>query len=189
MNAFIEEWKDIYLSAIEIFSKSAVSKEKIIRTISDTLQHCSSLNSKCAMDLIKLLEELGKFSITAMELKKVLWLLREEENFDYRKQLLQVYGDLTTVDHSIQFFKIFFRQSLASISLHNMSNTGVCNEFLDIQIDTDGITVPDIRKWITSGAYGFIFHGWVKLYDTIAPNVNNIRSTENKCFRRIVLRY
>lgn len=42
------------------------------------------------MDLIKLLEELGKFSISSMELKNVMWLLREEENFDYRKQLLQV---------------------------------------------------------------------------------------------------
>lgn len=75
----------------QIFSKSVVAKERIIRTISQTLQHCSALNGKCAMDLIKLLEELGKFSVTAMELKKILWLLREEENFDYRKQLLQVY--------------------------------------------------------------------------------------------------
>lgn len=80
-------------------------------------------------------------------------------------------------------------QSLASISLHNMSNSTVCNEFLDIQIDTDGITVPDIRKWVTSGAYGFIFHGWVRLNDTIGPDYQNMRSSENKCFRRIVLRY
>lgn len=75
---------------ITIFSKSVVSKERLIKTISQTLQHCSALNAKCAMDLIKLLEELGKFSISAMELKDILWLLREEENFDYRKQLLQV---------------------------------------------------------------------------------------------------
>lgn len=81
----------MYIGSPNSSSKSVVSKEKLIRTISQTLQHCSALNAKCAMDLIKLLEELGKFSITAMELKKILWLLREEENFDYRKQLLQVY--------------------------------------------------------------------------------------------------
>lgn len=70
-----------------------------------------------------------------------------------------------------------------------MPNATVCNEFLDIQIDTDGITVPEIRKWITSGAYGFIFHGWIRLNDTIGHDINNTRSSENKCFRRIILRY
>lgn len=141
------------------------------------------------MDLIKLMEELGKFSITAMELKKTLWLLREEENFDYRKQLLQVCRAIVLAQIVSNRLIRSFPQSLASISLHNMSNSTVCNEFLDIQIDTDGITVPDIRKWITSGAYGFIFHGWIRLNDSIIPNVNNTRSSDNKCFRRIVLRY
>lgn len=72
------------------FSKSIVTQQRAIKTICHALQHCSSLSNKCAIDLIKLLEELAKYSISPVELKSVFYLLRREENFDYRKQLLQV---------------------------------------------------------------------------------------------------
>lgn len=42
------------------------------------------------MELIRLLEELSKYSISPIELKSIFFLLRKEENFDYRKQLMQV---------------------------------------------------------------------------------------------------
>lgn len=101
------------------------------------------LRGKCIIDLIKLIEELARYSISPIELKSVFYLLREKENFDYRKQLLQ---------------------SLATISLHNIpSSQNICSEFLDIQQREDGITVPEIQKWTASGAFGFIFHAWIRL--------------------------
>lgn len=124
------------------------------------------LSSKCAIDLIKLIEDLARYSISPIELKSLFYLLREKENFDYRKQLLQ---------------------ALATISLHNIpSNQNICNEFLDIQARDDGITIPDIQKWTTSGTYGFIFHAWVRL-DEVAewesdPYIDSTR------YRRVVFR-
>lgn len=67
-----------------------MTQQRAIKAICLTLQHCNSLSKKCAIELIKLLEELAKYSISPIELKSVFFLLRKEENFDYRKQLLQV---------------------------------------------------------------------------------------------------
>lgn len=155
---------DVFLSSI-FFSKSIVTQQRAIKTICHTLQHCSSLSSKCAIDLIKLLEELAKYSISPIELKSVFYLLRREENFDYRKQLLQ---------------------TLATISLHNVSNNTVCNEFLDVQNRDDGITVPEIHKWVTSGSYGFIFHAWIRLDDVKDWEPDPI--TESTRYRRVIFR-
>lgn len=105
--------------------------------------YSSVLRGKCVIDLIKLIEELARYSISPIELKSIFYLLREKENFDYRKQLLQ---------------------SLATISVHNIpSNQNICSEFMDIQKREDGITVPEIHKWATSGGFGFIFHAWIRL--------------------------
>lgn len=71
-------------------SKSIVTQQRAIKTICQTLQHCNYLSKKCAMELIRLLEELSKYSISPIELKSIFFLLRKEENFDYRKQLMQV---------------------------------------------------------------------------------------------------
>lgn len=43
------------------------------------------------------------------------------------------------------------------------NNQNTCPEFVDIQSRDDGFTVLDIQKWTTSGAYGFIFHAWIRL--------------------------
>lgn len=141
-----------------------MSEQKIVRTICTTLQHYSALHSKCASDLIRLIEELAKYSISPAELKILFWLLRTDANFDYRKQLLH---------------------SVASIALYSLANSTVCSEFLDIQVAANGITVPDIRKWITSGSYGFVFHGWIRL-DNSTTQASGSDETKNS--RRIILR-
>lgn len=130
------------------------------------LRHSNVLNSKCAIDLIKLIEDLARYSISPIELKSLFYLLREKENFDYRKQLLQ---------------------ALATVALHNIPcNQNMCCEFFDIQSRDDGITVPEIHKWTTSGMYGFIFHAWIRLDEVVEwetdPYIDSIR------YRRVVFR-
>lgn len=71
-------------------SKRTVSNRDFIETICDVLRHSNVLSSKCAIDLIRLIEELARYSISPIELKSLFCLLREKENFDYRKHLLQV---------------------------------------------------------------------------------------------------
>lgn len=47
-----------------------------------------------------------------------------------------------------------------------------CHYFFDVQNDTDGLSVPGIRKWPGAG-YGFSFHCWVKLdseAECVAPS-------------------
>lgn len=79
-------------------------------------------------------------------------------------------------------------QTLATVSLHNMpNNQNICNEFFDIQNRDDGISVPDIQKWTASGAFGFIFHAWIRL-DEVAewesdPYIDSTR------YRRVLFRY
>lgn len=77
-------------SLFPIYSKRTVSNREFIESICDVLRHSNVLSSKCAIDLIKLIEELARYSISPIELKSLFYLLREKENFDYRKQLLQV---------------------------------------------------------------------------------------------------
>lgn len=116
---------------------------QLIKSICQTLRHASLLSKKAATDLIRLVEELAHHSISPIELKQLFHLLREDENFDYHKELLQ---------------------TLATSSLYSITNTPTaCNEFFDIQSRDDGITVPDISKWLVSGSYGFVFHAYVRL--------------------------
>lgn len=67
-----------------------VSNRELIQTICDVLRHSNVIRSKCAINLIRLSEELARYSISPIELKSLFYLLREKENFDYRKQLLHV---------------------------------------------------------------------------------------------------
>lgn len=135
----------------------------MIMAVCETLKHSDALHPKCSASLIRLIEELGKYSISPPELKAIIHLLRAEKQFPHRKQLLQ---------------------TLASISLTGgnggMAAPAVCNEFLDIQSIGDGVTVPDIRRWISSGSYGFIFHSWIRL-----DRMNTLQGTDK--FRRIIM--
>lgn len=71
-------------------SKRTMSNREFIETTCNVLRHSNILSSKCAIDLIKLIEDLARYSVSPVELKSLFYLLREKENCDYRKQLLQV---------------------------------------------------------------------------------------------------
>lgn len=48
--------------------------------------------------------------------------------------------------------------------------------------------MPDIKKWITSGSYGFIFHAWIRLEEenTEKNKIDHDDSEDSKHFRRII---
>ncbi|XP_021704634.1 neurobeachin-like protein 1 isoform X1 [Aedes aegypti] len=122
-------------------NKHAISEQRMIKCIVDScLTDQNRLTSKCSINLLKLIEELAKHSIHPIELKCLLRLLRIEVNFEYRKQLLEV---------------------ILRVSQYRLSLGVTPVEYLDIQGNTNGITIPEIRKWDT--AHGFVFHAWVRL--------------------------
>ncbi|KAL5292423.1 NBEAL1 family protein [Megaselia abdita] len=123
--------------------KQSSCEEEIIKIVCEALKSFEYLVEGCIQNLIKLIEELAKVSITPAELKGILSLLKEESKFPYTKQLLQTF----TV-----------------VSLQNLNGGGtVCGQYFDVQKSYDGIIVPDIRNWIMSGSYGFIFHVFLRL--------------------------
>lgn len=79
---------------------------------------------------------------------------------------------------------------MASISLQNIpSNQNICSEFLDIQSRDDGITVPDINKWTTSGAFGFIFHAWIRLDEVNPVEWETDPYIDSTRYRRVIFGY
>lgn len=146
----IEEVNQLKVSALILkgcttnyICKQSSCEEEIAKVVCETLKNFEYLAEGCIQNLIKLIEELAKVSITPAELKGILSLLREESSFPYMKQLLQTF----TV-----------------VSLQNLNGGGgVCGQYFDIQKPYDGIIVPDIRNWIMSGSYGFIFHVFLRL--------------------------
>lgn len=128
---------------INYICKQSSCEEEIIKIVCETLTSFEYLNEGCIQNLIKLIEELAKVSIKPAELKGILSLLKEESKFPYTKQLLQTF----TV-----------------VSLQNLNGGSTsCGQYFDIQKSYDGIIVPDIRNWIMSGSYGFIFHVFLRL--------------------------
>ncbi|KAL1394330.1 hypothetical protein pipiens_012033, partial [Culex pipiens pipiens] len=122
-------------------SKHSISEQRIIKRIVEScLVDHSKLSAKCTINLLKLIEELAKHSIHPIELKSLLKLLRLEVNFEYRKHLIEV---------------------MLKVSQHRLSLGVTPKEYLDIQNNTNGITIPEIRKWDT--AHGFVFHSWIRL--------------------------
>uniref|UniRef100_A0A182N771 DUF4704 domain-containing protein n=1 Tax=Anopheles dirus TaxID=7168 RepID=A0A182N771_9DIPT len=123
-------------------SKQHVCGQKTIKRIVDVCLADSSerLAPKCAINLLKLVEELAKYSIFPAEVNSLFRLLRPNVSFEYRKQLLE---------------------TLLRISQHRSTVGTVPDHFLDIQSNTSGITIPEIRKWETT--HGFVFHAWLRL--------------------------
>ncbi|XP_053679026.1 neurobeachin-like protein 1 [Anopheles nili] len=122
-------------------SKQDVCREKTVKRIVDAcLSNSHQLSSKCTINLLKLVEELAKYSIYPTEVNSLFRLLRLESQFDYRKVLLE---------------------TILRVSHHCSSQGNVPVNFLDIQTNTSGITIPEIRKWETT--HGFVFHAWLRL--------------------------
>lgn len=120
--------------------KRVVCENKSICRACEALKHHTTLSSKSITNLINLIEELAKYNIYSVEVKYLLQLMRSELNFGYRKQLLEAVLKIS--------------QSRLSLGLSP-------TEFLDIQTDMNGITVPDIKRWDPS--HGFVFHIWLRL--------------------------
>nr|XP_040227141.2 neurobeachin-like protein 1 isoform X2 [Anopheles coluzzii] len=131
-------------------SKQLVCSQRTIKRIVDVcLSRCQRLSSKCAMNLLKLIEELAKYSILPAEVNSLFRLLRPDAQFEYRKLLLE---------------------TILRITQHRSSAGSMPDNFLDIQTNTSGITIPEIRKWETT--HGFVFHAWLRLEEerSIAQN-------------------
>uniref|UniRef100_A0A182K234 DUF4704 domain-containing protein n=1 Tax=Anopheles christyi TaxID=43041 RepID=A0A182K234_9DIPT len=131
-------------------SKQHVCSQKTIKRIVDVcLSCCQRLSSKCAINLLKLIEELAKYSIFPAEVNSLFRLLRSDAQFEYRKLLLE---------------------TILRITQHRSSVGMIPDNFLDIQTNTSGITIPEIRKWETT--HGFVFHAWLRLEEehSIAQN-------------------
>lgn len=120
--------------------KRVICENRCISKICDALMNHHTLSPKSIMNLINLIEELAKFNIHSAEVKQMFQLLKIKFNFEYRKQLVE---------------------SILKISQIRLTLGTRPNEFLDIQSDINGITVPDIRKWDSS--HGFVFHIWLRL--------------------------
>uniref|UniRef100_A0A182W0M1 DUF4704 domain-containing protein n=1 Tax=Anopheles minimus TaxID=112268 RepID=A0A182W0M1_9DIPT len=131
-------------------SKQHVCSQQSIKRIVDVcLSSSQRLSAKCAINLLKLIEELAKYSIYPAEVNSLFRLLRPETQFEYRKLLLETLLRIT----------------------HHRGTVGVIpDNFLDIQTNTSGITIPEIRKWETT--HGFVFHAWLRLEEehSIAQN-------------------
>lgn len=152
---------------LNLQTKEVICKYKLINQVSNQLLLSSNdptkkLSSKCVQCLIRLIEELSKYHIDPIELKNLFKLLRNDvENFHYKKELFET---ITKISQN------------NSITSHQIKPI----EFLDIQTDTNGITVPEIRKWDTS--HGFVFHIWLRLEKF---NVNNQDETnKSMTYRR-----
>ncbi|GLG93298.1 Neurobeachin [Gryllus bimaculatus] len=130
------------LCSADLQSKHLACRKGVILEVchSLSLSH-TMLNPKAVNEMIKLLEVLASHSITSYELKELFLLLREDGTikFPYRLQLLHTISSVARKDD--------FMYS---------------HSYFDIQKDTDGITVPGIRKWAGGGA-GFSFHCWLRL--------------------------
>ncbi|KAE8751100.1 hypothetical protein FOCC_FOCC002185 [Frankliniella occidentalis] len=133
-------------------SRVVCSAHQVILEICALMEQHASLSRPTVGELLGLLEGLAAHCITPLELKSIFLLLREgdsEEKCPYQSQLL----------HAIS--------AVARRGEHSD-----CHYFFNIQNDTDGLSVPGIRKWPGAG-YGFSFHCWVKLDsepDSAAPS-------------------
>ncbi|KAL7731998.1 hypothetical protein ACLKA6_015762 [Drosophila palustris] len=117
-------------------TKTVACASRVVRAVCACLLRGETLSEMCVQTLIKLIEELSKLSIVPVELKCIFGLLREGAQFPQHKQL---------------------QQTLVMIALQSLRGSNCCSEYFAIEQPSDGITVPEIRNWI-SGSYGFIFH-------------------------------
>ncbi|XP_034109719.1 neurobeachin-like protein 1 isoform X1 [Drosophila albomicans] len=117
-------------------TKTVACGSRVVKAVCACLSRAATLSEICAQNLIKLIEELSKLSIVPVELKCIFALLRQGAEFPQHKQL---------------------QQTLVVIALQSLRGSNCCSEYFAIEQPTDGISVPDIRNWV-SGSYGFIFH-------------------------------
>ncbi|XP_063234189.1 neurobeachin-like protein 1 isoform X2 [Bacillus rossius redtenbacheri] len=141
-------------------SKALACRKGMVHTLCEVLSEHSRLSQKTAAELVKLLEALVSHSVSPFELKQIFLLLREDgkETFPYRVQLVRA---ISTVARKEDCFE--------------------CSCYFDIQKNTDGISVPGIRKWPGAG-YGFSFHCWVRLDSLATPTSSSPTNYRRQLF-------
>ena len=95
----------------------------LILTIVTTLQKAHSrLDGKSAIEMLLLLKSLGMHSITPLELKNVIALLKDP--FPFKSHVIHVLSSMSKGDGFV-----------------------VCRQYFDISAKDEGLTVPTIRQW------------------------------------------
>ncbi|KAH3749057.1 hypothetical protein DPMN_183547, partial [Dreissena polymorpha] len=135
-------------------NKMSCCKAGMIACILTVLVREQQINSAAVGHLIGLLESLGTQSITAMELKQLIGLLKLDPD---GKQ----YPHCSRLMHAMSTMA---RREGKEGALH----------FFNIQDISDGIRLPGIRKW---PGYAFSFHAWLCLSTNIDHSVYGFEST------------
>ncbi|GAB1600529.1 neurobeachin-like protein 1 isoform X2 [Argonauta hians] len=133
--------------------------EGLIGSILMALKQEKQITCKAVYNLIHLLETMATLSITSLELKQLIGLLRidkEDKMTPYTNRLLKAMSTMARRDGRDE-------------SLH----------FFCIQEPGAGISIPCIKKW--PGA-GFSFHSWLCLDNEV--NVGQFNLYDTKIYRR-----
>ncbi|XP_053386541.1 neurobeachin-like protein 1 [Mercenaria mercenaria] len=133
----------------------------MIGAILSVLGREKQINPAAVSHLIGLLESLGTQSITAIELKQLIGLLRLDEEENQNTYCSRLMRGMSTMA----------RREGKEGALH----------FFNIQDPTDGIHLPGIRKW--PGA-AFSFHTWLCLNSHVDRGVYDLPASQS-C-RRII---
>lgn len=108
----------------------------------EALEAHRNLDQKSVIEMLKLIETLGRQSISPYELKRLITLLKEndKEVFPFRSHVIHVISSMAKSD-----------------------GFDVCRNYFDIDEFTEGLTIPSIRSNSPQLASGFGFHCWVRL--------------------------
>ena len=126
------------LCAANIQNKMVCCTSGLILSIVQTLKQAHQrLDGKSAIELLLLLKSLGMHSITPLELKHLIGLLKDE--FPFKSHVIHVLSAMSKGD-----------------------GFAVCRQYFDISAQVDGLNVPQIRNW-QGPITGFTFHCWIRL--------------------------
>ncbi|XP_065200473.1 neurobeachin-like protein 1 isoform X2 [Planococcus citri] len=112
-----------------------------IKVACEVLQKYNTLTSSSISLLINLIENLASISISTLELKNIfnLFLVNDNKLCPYYLAILQMISNITRTNSFIN-----------------------CRSYFDVQCISDGINIPEIKKWPGS-IFGFSFHCWFSL--------------------------
>lgn len=126
------------LCASNIQNKMLCCSSGLILSIVETLQKAHMrLDGKSAIELLLLLKSLGMHSITPLELKHLIGLLKDA--FPFKSHVIHVLSSMSKGDGFV-----------------------VCRQYFDISASVEGLSVPTIRQW-AGPLTGFSFHCWLRL--------------------------
>ncbi|KAL4217498.1 Neurobeachin-like protein 1 [Mactra antiquata] len=143
-------------------NKMNCCNDGMISAILTVLSRVRQINSSAVSHLIGLLESLGTQSITAVELKQLIGLLKLDEEGNQNAYCSRIMRAMSSMA----------RREGKEGALH----------FFNIQDPTDGIHLPGIRKW---PGPAFTFHAWLCLNTHVDKNIYDIISTSHPCRRMI----